>query len=240
MITLYAFHAGFGMPSGSPFVVKTMIHLAMAHRPCQIEIAHDLSAAPKGKLPYISDDGDIIADSELIRKHLEKKYNVDFDPGLSPGDKADAIAYTRLVEDHLYWCAMYDHWLIDENWAVIKPLVFQSLPQDQRDAIAEPIREQVIRDMHGQGQGRHSADENLAFAKRDLEALATRLGDRPFWFGERLTSADAAIAPQIQTIAGDPLSGPLNEALFAHPNLVAHAKRVLETAMPEEMAGQAA
>lgn len=87
MITLYAFHPGFGMPSGSPFVVKTMIHLAMAKQAYEIEIAHDLSAAPKGKLPYIRDNGDIIADSEMIRKHLETRYGIDFDPGLSPATR---------------------------------------------------------------------------------------------------------------------------------------------------------
>jgi glutathione S-transferase len=29
--------------------------------------------APKGKLPYIVDDGEVIADSTLIRLHLERK-----------------------------------------------------------------------------------------------------------------------------------------------------------------------
>jgi glutathione S-transferase len=240
MITLYAFHPGFGMPSGSPFVVKTMIHLVMAKQPYEIEILGDLSTAPKGKLPYIRDNDDIIADSELIRKHLETRYGVDFEPDLSAADKADAVAYTRLAEDHLYWCAMYDHWRIDANWAVIKPLVFDGLPPEQLDAIAEPVREQVIRDLHGQGLGRHSAEENLSFAKCNLEALATRLGDRPYWFGERVTAVDAAIAPQIQIIANDPASGPVNEALFAHPNLVAYARRVLEATLPEQMADLAA
>jgi hypothetical protein len=36
--------------------------------------------APKGKLPYIDDDGEIVADSTFIRK----KYGIDFDPGLTP------------------------------------------------------------------------------------------------------------------------------------------------------------
>lgn len=240
MITLYAFHPGFGMPSGSPFVVKTMIHLAMAKQTYATEIVHDLSMAPKGKLPYIRDNDDIIADSELIRKHLETRYGVDFDPGLSAADKADAVAYTRLAEEHLYWCAMYDHWQIDANWSVIKPLIFHSLPPDQMNAIAEPVREQVIRDLRGQGLGRHSPEENLVFAKRDLEALASRLDDRTYWFGDVLTSADAAIAPQIQTIAGDPASGPVNEALFAYPNLVAYAKRVFDATIAEQMATIAA
>lgn len=235
MITLYAFEPGFGMPSNSPFVVKTMIHLMMAKQPFVTEITVDLEAAPKGKLPYVRDGKDIIADSELIREHLERQYQVDFDPGLSASDKADAVAFTRLVEDHLYWCAMYEHWQVEENWAKMKPIFFHGLPPEQLDTVAEAIRQQLLRDLHGQGLGRHTPDELMTLAKGNLEALSNRLGDAPFWFGDVMTSADAAIAPHLHAIAHDPLSGPLNKALNAHPNLAPYAKRVLETALPDHM-----
>ncbi len=240
MITVYAFEPGLGMPSSSPFVVKTMVHLAMAKQPYEIEVTFDLRSAPKGKLPYIRDGEQTIADSEFIRAHLETRYGADFDPGLTPEQKADGIAFSRLAEDHLHWCGLYDHWQVDENWAMMKPLFFGSLPPDQRDVIADAARDQVRRDMHGQGLGRHRPDELLALAKSDLQALDQRLGDHPFWFGETLTSADAAIAPQIQIIASDPLGCPLNKALSAYPRLTAYAKRVLDTALPERMASLAA
>jgi len=240
MITLYAFEPAFGLPSASPFVVKTMIHLTIAKQPYDIEIAFDLESAPKGKLPYIRDDDRLIADSELIRQHLETRYGVDFDPGLSPREVADGVAFTRLVEDHLYWCALYDHWHVDEHWAIIKPLLFNSLPPDQLDAVAGAVREQILRDLHGQGLGRHNHEELMTFAKNNLDALADRLGGGPFWFGDSLTSADAAIAPQIASIAGDPTNGPISRVLKAHPSLIAYAKRVLETALPEQMTKLAA
>ena len=46
--------------------------------------------APKGKLPYIDDDGQKIADSTFIRRHLESKYGIDFDQGLSAEQRAIA------------------------------------------------------------------------------------------------------------------------------------------------------
>lgn len=122
---------------------------------------------------------------------------------------------------------MYHHWQIASHWQVMKPIVFDGLPPEQLDTIAEEVRRQAVRDLHSQGLGRHSEDELLMLAKDDLDALNEALGDGPYWFGERLTAADAAIAPQIHTIAGDPLDGPLNEALEAHPRLVAYAKRVI-------------
>lgn len=80
MITLYAYHPAFGLPSSSPFVVKTMIDLAMVGKSYEIEPTQDPSTAPKGKLPYIRDGDMPVADSELIRKHLEQRYGVDCTP----------------------------------------------------------------------------------------------------------------------------------------------------------------
>lgn len=236
MITLYGFDPAFGMPSASPFVVKTMIQLSIADRPFETEFVQDYSTAPKGKLPYISDRGTLIADSELIRKHLERQYGVDLDAGLSARQRAEGVAFSRLAEDHLYWCLMYHHWQIGSHWQVMKPAIFEGVPSDQLDAIAEGVREQVVRDLHSQGLGRHGEDELLMLAKDDLDALGEALGDGPYWFGERLTAADAAIAPQIQCIAGDPLDGPLNQALEAHPRLVAYAKRVIGDVFPDRTA----
>jgi Glutathione S-transferase N-terminal domain len=46
--------------------------------------------APKGKLPYIVDDGEAVGDSTFIRWHIEKKYQIDFDRGLTPEQRAIA------------------------------------------------------------------------------------------------------------------------------------------------------
>lgn len=43
--------------------------------------------APKGKLPYIDDGGPIVADSTLIRLHIERKYGFDFDRNLTAQQK---------------------------------------------------------------------------------------------------------------------------------------------------------
>ena len=235
MITLYAYHPALGLPSSSPFVVKTMIDLTMVGKPYKIERTQDPSTAPKGKLPYIRDGDKPVADSELIRRHLEQCYGADFHAGLTPAERADGWAFTRLVEDHLYWCAMYDHWQVDEHWAKIKPMFFGDLPSDQMDMVANGVRDQVIRDLHGQGIGRHSPSEVAMLGTGDIQAIHDRLGDGPYWFGDRPTSADAAIAPHILGIAGDPLKGALSQALAARPTLIDYAKRVLEATIPDRL-----
>jgi glutathione S-transferase len=100
MITLYTFGPYFGLPDGSPFVIKVMLLLKFAgleHR----EDRGGYGKAPKGKLPYINDDGLIVADSTFVRFHIEKKYGFDFDAGLAPEQRAVAWAAEKMCEEHL-------------------------------------------------------------------------------------------------------------------------------------------
>ncbi len=65
MITLYTFGPYFGLPDASPFVLKAMLLLKIAGLPFE-ESRSGFAKAPKGKLPYIDDDGEKIADSTFI------------------------------------------------------------------------------------------------------------------------------------------------------------------------------
>ena len=95
MITLYTFGPAFGLPNPSPFVMKAQMLLKIAKVGYE-ENTKGFFRAPKGKLPFIDDNGTIVADSTLIRLHLEQKHGIDFDRGLSPrpryrlGDGEDA------------------------------------------------------------------------------------------------------------------------------------------------------
>src|SRR4051794_8618942 len=102
MITLYTFGPFFGLPDASPFVTKAEMLLKMAGVPYRTDTA-GFTRAPKGKLPYIEDDGQVVPDSTFIRLHIEKKYGVDFDRGLSPEQRAIAWAFEKMAEEHLYW-----------------------------------------------------------------------------------------------------------------------------------------
>jgi glutathione S-transferase len=53
-----------------------------------VENRQGYKRAPKGKLPFIDDNGTIVPDSTFIRFHIEKKYGFDFDAGLEPEQRA--------------------------------------------------------------------------------------------------------------------------------------------------------
>ena len=66
MITLYTFGPYFGLPDGSPFVIKAMLLLKFAG----LEYSENRGGygnAPKGKLPYINADVRPLSPREKIR-----------------------------------------------------------------------------------------------------------------------------------------------------------------------------
>jgi glutathione S-transferase len=192
VITLYTFGPMFGLPDPSPFVMKAEMLLKMAN----VEYRTDtggFSKAPKGKLPYLDDDGTIVADSTFIRWHLEKKYRADFDQGLDPAQRAAAWAFEKMIEDNLYWVIVHDRWVDDENFRKGPRRFFDRVPAPIRPLIVPMIRRKVRGALHGQGIGRHSEEEIQALGTRSIEAIAGFLGDKPFFFGANPTGVDATV-----------------------------------------------
>ena len=127
MITLYTFGPAFGLPDPSPFVTKVEVLLKMAGLAYRTDTT-GFRQAPKGKLPYIDDDGEQVADSTLIRWHLENKYRIDFDKGLSTEQRAIAWAFEKMAEDNLYWVLVDARWVDEENFAKGPKNFFRKIP----------------------------------------------------------------------------------------------------------------
>src|SRR5216684_4521900 len=142
MITLYTFGPAFGLPDPSPFVMKAEVVLKMAGLTYRTD-TKGLRRAPKGKLPYIEDDGERIADSTFIRWHVERKYGIDFDRGLSREERATAWAFEKLAEDHLYWAIVAARWGDDANFAKGPRLFFRRIPAPVRPVVIAMIRRRV-------------------------------------------------------------------------------------------------
>jgi glutathione S-transferase len=61
--------------------------MRLAGLPFIHEHIFDASAAPRGQLPYVVDDGETIGDSEIIIARLERKYALAIDAGLSAAQR---------------------------------------------------------------------------------------------------------------------------------------------------------
>jgi len=227
MITLYTFGPYFGLPDGSPFVTKAMLLLKLAGLPYK-EDRGGYGRAPKGKLPYLDDDGLIVADSTFIRFHIEKKYGFDFDAGLDPAQKATAWAVEKMCEDHLYLALIAMRWLDAANFAKGPAHFFDAAPAPIRSILRTLVRRKVQKGLVAQGFGRHSPAEMATLAIRDIDALAVLLGDKTFLTGEKPCAADATVFAFVAHFLAPVFETPIRTAAESHGNLVAYRDRIME------------
>ena len=238
MITLHTFGPNFGLPDPSPFVTKAEMLLKMSGQPYRTD-TEGFGKAPKGKLPYIEDDGARIADSTFIRWHLEKKYQIDFDRGLTADERATAWAFEKMAEDHLYWALLHARWMDDANFAKGPIVFFRKVPAPVRPLVVAMIRRHVRKALHAHGMGRHSPAEITALATRAIDAIAEYLGPKPFFMGAKPTGADATMFAFTANVLCPIFETPIRTAAERHDNLKRYVGRITARFYPdrEEIAG---
>ena len=232
MITLYGFGPGFGLPEISPFVTKTEVQLKMAGLPYRREKAKP-TASPKGQLPFIEDDGEVIADSTFIRAHLEGKYGFDFDAPLSLQDRARAWAFERMIEHHLYWAMVGARWVDPENFAKGPAHLFDAAPEHLREKLREDAQFRVAENYLLSGLGRHAPDEDVDLAVRSLLALSVQLGDKPYLMGDSPCGTDATAFGALAGILTPFFDSQLRERTDRFENLSAYVDRMMVRYFPD-------
>ena len=226
MITLYKFGPFLGTPDSSPFVIKVMMLLRFAGVPYR-EVQGNPFKGPHRFLPYIEDEGVKVADSTLIRFHLEKKYRFDFDAGLSVEQKAVAWAVERMCEDHLYFAMLDMRWMDTANFNKgLGRHMFGSIPAPARPIVKSMLRRMNAKRLNGHGIGRHPRATIAELAIHDVEALAAILGDKPFLMGDGPCAADASVFGIVTSILTPPLDSPLRASMQQHTNLIAYRDRI--------------
>lgn len=231
MITLYTFGPAFGLPDPSPFVTKAEVLLKMAGLPYKTDTA-GFNKAPKGKLPYIDDDGTIVADSTFIRMHLERKHHVDFDEGLSPAERGAMWAFEKMCEDHLYWASLHARWMDDANFDAGPRKFFAAVPAPIRPLVVAMVRRQVRRNLWGHGLGRHSKEEIEQLAARSIDAIADFLADKPYLMGQTPCGADATVFAFMTGCLCPRFKTPIRTVAEQRSNLVAYCERMMERYFP--------
>ena len=233
MIILHTFGSAFGLPDPSPFVIKAELLLKLSGLPYRKQRS-TMRTAPKGKLPYIDDNGVLVPDSTLIRLHLANKHGISLDNGLSDAQRAVAWSMECLCSDHLYWCIVHERWLDDATFACGPALFFQRLPPLLRQGIRALIRRKVARSLHGQGLGRFSPEERKTLLQLDIASLSALLADQPYMLGSQASWLDATVfafvASALLANLGDT---PSRQLVSQYPNLVAYVARLRQQYFPD-------
>jgi len=235
MISLYKFGPLKTVSDASGFCVKVEAYLKMAELPYETRSGIQyLRRSPKGKLPFIKDEGEVIADSAFILKHLEKKNKAILDGPLSDEQKAISHAFVRMLDENLYWTVVYSRWALDHNWLIMKDMFFGSLPFILKPIVPGIARKGVIKGLKGHGIGRHSEAEITEICACDLQALSDFLGDKEYFFGDQPSCLDAAAFGHLaQMILVDDFTGPVFDKAKSYKNLVDYTNRISKKYFPE-------
>lgn len=226
MITLFQFPPAFNVPNVSPFCLKLETFLRLCGLEYQVQHVTDPRKGPKGKLPFVKVDGEVIADTEIIIRELQQRYALDLDAGLDARGRGWAVAITRLCDEHLTPLLVYFRWLDEAGWRQVVPVLLRGLPGPLRPLAGAVFRRKVRGDLRGRGLIGHSREQLRAFARQDLDALDGMLGELPFFGGAQPCSADAAAYGILANLVLSTLETPLNHMAREYERLVAYCERM--------------
>jgi glutathione S-transferase len=224
MLTLYSYPGLFGVADNNGYGLKVFAFLKLAGVPLTHWHVFDASAAPRGQLPYIVDDGEAIGDSDTIIAHLIGKYRLALDGKLTAAQRDMSHLIERMLDD-LYWVMSYSRWK-DEQY---RPAFLQAFRREHPGLTEEDLRkaqEFNAQRYHYQGIGRYSPAAAYARGVADLQVLAHLVPSTGFLHGPQPGSIDAAIYGFLANIYFYEIDTPLRQFVAAHRNLVRHCSEI--------------
>jgi glutathione S-transferase len=229
MITLYSYPELFGVADNNGYGLKVFAFMRLAGLPFVHEHIFDASAAPRGQLPYIVDDGETIGDSQTIIAHLIGKYRLTIDAGLTQAQRDTNLLVDRMLDD-LYWVMSYSRWKDDRFWPAFRDALLRQHPS-LTEAGLEKAQAFNFQRYHFQGIGRFAPDAAFARGLADLAVLARLIPATGFVHGPEPTGVDAAIYGFIANIYFYDIDTPLRQFVDAHDNMVRHCRAIHELVM---------
>ncbi|WP_420547195.1 glutathione S-transferase family protein [Curvivirga sp.] len=228
MITLYQYPPALGVGNLSAFCLKTEAWLKLSGLEYKVEHVFDPRKGPKNKAPFIGHNEDQIGDSTLIIEYLKNKFDIHVGREMTKEEEAVAKAFQTLIEEHLYWCIVFNRWIEDENWPLTKEIFFGNMPSIMKTIIPNMARKSVVSTLYHHGLGRHSREEIYYFAEKDVKAISDYLGNKRFFCGNDFTEIDLCIYATIVNMRIDDFKGPLKGLIKKYGNLNDHCDRVAE------------
>ena len=231
MITLYGYGPGWTVQCISPYVTKVANYLELAGLDYQIKPGQVFalkSTTPHGKLPVIEVDGETVADSTEIIKFLEKRSAHPLDGTATLAERAQMLAWNRMLDEHLYWAAVIQpRWREQANWERYIPIIVGGAAvDDPLRNMLEEFRRMILAEFDGQGMGRLPADKVYARAADDIDALSDFLGSKSFFMGDVPRTIDANVLSHLKHIVDSPFDFPTREHVRSKPNLMGYISRL--------------
>jgi len=189
----------------------------------------DASAAPRGQLPYIVDDGVTVGDSDTIIAHLIEKYRLAIDAGLTQAQRDQSQLITRMLDD-LYWVMSFSRWKDKRYWPAFCAALVREHPNLNEPGLLK-AKEYNAERYYYQGIGRYEPEAAYARGLADLVVLARAVPAAGFVHGAKPTSIDAGIYGFIANIWFYDIDTPLKAFVASAPNLVRHCTAIHDAVM---------
>jgi len=226
MLTLYSYPPLFGVADNNGYGLKVYAFLKLARVPFTHEHIFDASKAPRGQLPYIVDDGDVVGDSGTILDWLTRKYRLTIDAALTQAERTQDLLTTRMLDD-LYWVMSYSRWKDERYWPLFRDALKREHPQLSDEGLMK-AREFNAQRYYYAGIGRYDPDAAMARGLADLAAIAELIPARGYVHGETPTGIDAGLYGFIANIYFYDIDTPLKQFVVAQDNIVRHCRAIHE------------
>jgi glutathione S-transferase len=222
MLTLYSYPELFGVADNNGYGLKVFAFLRLCNLPFRHEHIVDTSAAPRGQLPYVVDDGETVGDSDAIIAFLTRKYRLTIDEVLTAAQRDTDHLITRMLDD-LYWVMSYSRWKDDRYWPAFRDALLAQHP-NLTEPVLQKAREFNAQRYHFQGIGRYAPDAAFGRGLADLQVLAHLIPASGYLHGPKPTGIDAGIYGFIANIYFYAIDTPLRQFVVAHDNIVRHCR----------------
>ncbi|UNI17755.1 hypothetical protein JDV02_004075 [Purpureocillium takamizusanense] len=230
----------------SPFVTKLEARLRFDGVPYKLGGGSPPSA-PKGKIPYIEvHHGDAAKDSLgdsglIIRALVDNGVLRDVNEALTPVQKTRDLAMRSMMEDRVYFYGVREKW--HDNYTTMRSNVLGAVPWPLQRAVGWLAYRTVTSGLHGQGTGRLTGEEVLAFQEEVWEAVDALLvdsrqsavGDGPFWVlgGSEPTEVDATMYGFIVGALVCDAAPVTAKIVKTYPTTVQYAERIHQRYFPD-------
>jgi len=233
MVYLYQFILLPKVRTISPFALKLETWLRMNN--IKYESIETLKFSKKGQIPYIELDGEEIADSNIIISTLKKRFSVDPDAEYDRFNNSIAHSVTSMVENHTAITGF--HYRYGYNMPQLLKYVHANefFPSKRVTTVWGMVQPYGTRlRSYLQGIGRHELEEVWEFARQDLLAISSILGDKPFLLGDEPCTVDCTLFGHLVQFLYLDIGFPQRKVLIEEcPNLVAMVERMKEKFWPD-------
>jgi glutathione S-transferase len=223
MLDLHLFQKAWDLFDINPYAMKADAFMRLAK--LQYMFHYDLNAdkAPRGELPYLTDNNEIIGDSSHIIDYLICKYNLNVDNNLTPYQKAVSVIVQRMLEEHMYPIMLYSRMVDPAGLMVFKRDIFSKQTPYTEEEI-DDLSKNIMFKLINRGIGRYQTDEIYQLGLDNLKALDTVMQNDSYVFNETPNSIDATIYAFLQNILQVPIENPINKFVSKNVKFIQYCK----------------